>query len=294
MKEPPCWVFLSSLILHPSSFSSWGSTMTYEEALAFWFGRVNYEQRSPAPTDLKLDRMRAWRLASEIPRIDCASFTWPAARAKAPRWPCLPSSFSPRRLSNGSIHITTSDPCPGTHSGRWHADFGRRIGDVVGRDPGSKRGAGADLFRACDRPGLLALRTPPRGLGRPRSGPGRCFDSTNICRPLLSIITSISLDHTQQLGNTLPAIAREKAGIIKPGRPVVSGVTAPGAREVVAELRRQQALSLWQAAVWIFASTTRRSPYRLPAPRQSCILRKSPWCGWSPSAMPGRRCAWVC
>src|SRR5260370_9807911 len=33
-------------------------SMTYQEALAFWFGRINYEQRTPQPTDLKLDRMR--------------------------------------------------------------------------------------------------------------------------------------------------------------------------------------------------------------------------------------------
>ena len=44
-------------------------------------------------------------------------------------------------------------------------------------------------------------------------GMGGRLDSTNICHPLISVITSISLDHTQQLGNTLAAIATEKAGI---------------------------------------------------------------------------------
>ena len=53
-------------------------------------------------------------------------------------------------------------------------------------------------------------------------GLGGRFDSTNVCRPLLSIITSISLDHTQILGNTLAEIAMEKAGIVKPGRPCAS------------------------------------------------------------------------
>src|SRR5206468_3553795 len=56
-------------------------------------------------------------------------------------------------------------------------------------------------------------------------GLGGRFDSTNVCRPLVSVITSISLDHTQQLGTRLASIAREKAGIIKPGTPTVSGVT---------------------------------------------------------------------
>jgi dihydrofolate synthase/folylpolyglutamate synthase len=56
------------------------------------------------------------------------------------------------------------------------------------------------------------------------TGLGGRFDATNICEPMLSVITSISLEHTEQLGNTLSAIAGEKAGIIKPGVSVVSGV----------------------------------------------------------------------
>ncbi|MDR6783507.1 dihydrofolate synthase/folylpolyglutamate synthase [Pedobacter africanus] len=54
-------------------------------------------------------------------------------------------------------------------------------------------------------------------------GLGGRLDSTNIITPDLSVITNISLDHTNILGNTLPEIAVEKAGIIKPGIPVVIG-----------------------------------------------------------------------
>ena len=57
------------------------------------------------------------------------------------------------------------------------------------------------------------------------TGLGGRLDCTNIIQPILSIITNISFDHVQFLGNTLPAIAREKAGIIKPGIPVVVGET---------------------------------------------------------------------
>lgn len=64
-------------------------------------------------------------------------------------------------------------------------------------------------------------------------GLGGRLDSTNIISPCLSIITNISLDHTQYLGSTLEAIAREKAGIIKPNTPVVVGnSTGEGVREV--------------------------------------------------------------
>lgn len=54
-------------------------------------------------------------------------------------------------------------------------------------------------------------------------GLGGRLDSSNIITPILSVITNISIDHTQFLGNTLAQIASEKAGIIKPGVPVVIG-----------------------------------------------------------------------
>lgn len=55
------------------------------------------------------------------------------------------------------------------------------------------------------------------------TGLGGRLDSTNIIKPLVSVITNIAIDHTQFLGNTLPKIAKEKAGIIKEKTPVVIG-----------------------------------------------------------------------
>ena len=64
-------------------------------------------------------------------------------------------------------------------------------------------------------------------------GLGGRLDCTNIISPIASVITSISKDHTQLLGNTLEAIAREKAGIIKPHTPVIIGRgESPEVREV--------------------------------------------------------------
>lgn len=63
-------------------------------------------------------------------------------------------------------------------------------------------------------------------------GLGGRLDCTNIIHPDLCIITNISLDHTQFLGNTLPQIAREKAGIIKSDIPVVIGETIPETKAV--------------------------------------------------------------
>ncbi len=67
-------------------------------------------------------------------------------------------------------------------------------------------------------------------------GLGGRLDCTNVITPVLSVITNISLDHTQLLGDTLAAIAREKAGIIKSGIPVVVGEAQPETRRVFAEV----------------------------------------------------------
>lgn len=63
-------------------------------------------------------------------------------------------------------------------------------------------------------------------------GMGGRLDATNIITPLASVITNIGLDHTQFLGNTLEAIANEKAGIIKPQIPVVIGEYTPETKNV--------------------------------------------------------------
>lgn len=64
-------------------------------------------------------------------------------------------------------------------------------------------------------------------------GLGGRLDATNVVRPEISVITSIGLDHGELLGDTLAAVAREKAGIIKPGRPVVIGRLPDDAEAVV-------------------------------------------------------------
>jgi dihydrofolate synthase/folylpolyglutamate synthase len=70
-------------------------------------------------------------------------------------------------------------------------------------------------------------------------GLGGRFDATNIVAPLVGAITSVDLDHEAQLGGTLAAIAGEKAGIIKPGVPVVIGPLAPEARAIVDRVGRE-------------------------------------------------------
>jgi dihydrofolate synthase/folylpolyglutamate synthase len=69
-------------------------------------------------------------------------------------------------------------------------------------------------------------------------GMGGRLDSTNIVQPVVTAITSISLDHTQFLGDTLELIAKEKAGIVKENIPVVIGEIPSGARQEIIEIAK--------------------------------------------------------
>lgn len=71
-------------------------------------------------------------------------------------------------------------------------------------------------------------------------GMGGRLDSTNVITPQLSIITNISYDHTQFLGNTLQDIAKEKAGIIKENIPVVIGETQPETEDVFRNMAKEK------------------------------------------------------
>ncbi len=71
------------------------------------------------------------------------------------------------------------------------------------------------------------------------TGLGGRLDATNIVLPEVSVITSVAHDHQNFLGSTLPVIAREKGGIIKPGRPLVLGRMPVSARRVLLDMARE-------------------------------------------------------
>ena len=72
------------------------------------------------------------------------------------------------------------------------------------------------------------------------TGLGGRLDATNIVTPLVSIITNIAFDHEQWLGDTLAKIAAEKAGIIKPGVPVITATDEPEALAVIEKTAREK------------------------------------------------------
>lgn len=90
-------------------------------------------------------------------------------------------------------------------------------------------------------------------------GLGGRLDSTNIIRPDLAIITNIGLDHTQFLGTTLPEIAREKGGIIKPNTPVVIGETQPETIQTFKSIAKENKSLLIEASKSYSAPYSTRS-----------------------------------
>lgn len=76
-------------------------------------------------------------------------------------------------------------------------------------------------------------------------GLGGRLDSTNVCDPECCVITSISLDHTKQLGATHAEIASEKAGILKSQVPLVTGVMHPEALETISTIAKERDCAQW-------------------------------------------------
>ena len=101
------------------------------------------------------------------------------------------------------------------------------------------------------------------------TGLGGRLDATNIVTPLASVITNIQLDHQEWLGNTRAEIAAEKAGIIKPGVPVITATDAPEALAVIAKTAREKNARLTKVGQASSLSlATRTSALPLPGEHQ--------------------------
>ena len=78
------------------------------------------------------------------------------------------------------------------------------------------------------------------------TGMGGRLDATNVIKPALSIITNISVEHREYLGNTIREIAAEKAGIIKPNTPVITGVRQKKAIEVIGQTAAERSAEIYR------------------------------------------------
>lgn len=219
--------------------------MTHAEAMAFWFGRVNYEQRVPTANDLKLDRMRRLlellgnphdglpivHIAGSKGKGSTSAMLDSIARAAGYRTGLFTSphlSAIEERIQINGLPITPADLTQAMAEVRPQVE---RIDREL-----AAPGVGVTFFEIATAIGFLHFRRRAVDLAIIEVGLGGRFDSTNVCDPLLAIITSISFDHMALLGPTLGHIAMEKAGIVKPGRPVLSGAQGQEARVVIEQI----------------------------------------------------------
>jgi dihydrofolate synthase/folylpolyglutamate synthase len=229
--------------------------VTKKDALAFLYDRVNYERTVPKPGDFRLDRMRALlRLLGDPQR--CLRIVHVAgSKGKGSTSAMLAAILRRAGYRTGlftSPHLTRLEErvqVDGQPLGQDElAALVRDLQPVTERLE-SRRGDRPAGLQCSQQPTFFELVTALGFLHFWRRrveaavvevGLGGRFDSTNVCQPAVSVITSISLDHTQQLGDRLASIAMEKAGIVKPGIPAVSGATALEAREVIESICRQR------------------------------------------------------
>jgi dihydrofolate synthase/folylpolyglutamate synthase len=100
------------------------------------------------------------------------------------------------------------------------------------------------FFEATTAIAFLALADAEIDVGVIEVGLGGRLDATNVITPLVSVLTNVALDHVQLLGPTIESVAREKAGIIKPGVPVITGETGEEALAVFRATARERGAPL--------------------------------------------------
>ena len=215
---------------------SFPTTLSAEEARAFWYSLINYEHNSPTPLDLKLDRMRALlaRLGNPQDRLRIIHIA--GTKGKGSTSAMLAAVLRQTGFRTGlftSPHLCRVEERFQVDGAPITADELTALLNEVRQAVVGVPHPAITFFEAATALGFLHFVRRRTDAAVVEVGLGGRYDSTNVCRPVLAVITSISLDHMRQLGDHVAAIALEKAGIVKAGRPTVSGATAPDARTVI-------------------------------------------------------------
>jgi dihydrofolate synthase/folylpolyglutamate synthase len=242
---------------------------TYEQAVAFWNSRINYEKIG-MPQDvrlLKLDRMRALLEALGNPHLAYRTIHVTGTKGKGSTATMIASvlqaagyrtglytsphlvhveervqvycrSLDPGELSAGPPPICNIDRDSMTSCMRLVAEACEEV-ERQGEMPPT-------FFEIITAVGMLHFARQEVDFAVLEVGMGGRFDATNVVMPEVSVITSISLDHVEQLGNTLEKIAFEKAGIIKPGVPVVTGKIEEGPAKVIELVAKEMEAPLYR------------------------------------------------
>lgn len=229
--------------------------MKYDDAIAYWFGRINYESRSANPHDLKLERMcillqllgnpherlRIIHIAGTKGKGSTAAMLASILQHAGYRVGVLTSPHMvhvEERIQIDGVKISRNELTHLLNEVRVHVDR-------LDQEPLP----GPTFFEINTALAFLHFLRRRVDIAIIEVGLGGRFDSTNVCHPLVSVITSIGHDHIQQLGSTLESIAFQKAGIIKAGVPIVSGVSQLVAQQTIQAVAESVQVPVIQAEV---------------------------------------------
>ena len=234
----------------------------HDSALAYLYGRIDYERADRLPRlsrGLNLNRMR--ELAS---RLGDPQYCYPVVHVAGTKGKGSTSAMIAAVLTASGYRTGLyTSPHVECVEERLQID-GRRCGadefvdllrrvrpavDALDRESAARGGgeSGPTYFEITTAAALVYFASRQVDAAVLEVGLGGRLDSTNICRPEVAVITSISFDHMRQLGHTLAAIAGEKAGIIKPGVPVVTGVTEPEPLDVIRQTAARHGCACYAA-----------------------------------------------
>lgn len=218
---------------------------TYAEALTYLNRFISYERQPPAkysPDTLNLDRVNALLDRLERPDRTFRAIHVAGTKGKGSTSAMIASCL---RAAGYRTGLYTS---PHLHTFRERLrvndqlisreDFARLVDEI---EPHVEAVKGLTWFEIVTAIAFLHFAHANVEVAVVEVGLGGRFDATNVLTPLVSVITPLSMDHMNLLGNTLEQIAFEKAGIIKRRVPVVSAPQRPEAFDVVRRVARFRA-----------------------------------------------------
>lgn len=222
--------------------SAAGDIASFDDAMAWLSGRINVERTPPAHVGAevwKLDRMRALLAALDHPENDVDCVHVAGSKGKGSTVEMAAAGLSGCGLTTGiytSPHLVDirervrigTEMMPEADFARWCREVGRASAGIA------KEQGDATYFEILTAMALCHFRERAVDVAVIEVGLGGRLDATNLVRPRATAVTAIQLEHTQMLGDTHAKIAREKAGIFKPGVPAL---TIPQRDDVLAVFR---------------------------------------------------------
>jgi len=225
----------------------------YQDALDYLYGLVNLEHsriENYAPENISLERPRQLLGYVGDPHQEFESIHIAGTKGKgsvaAITASCLRASglkvglYTSPHLQDfrDRIRVLTPDDGDGRISPDQVADLVDMLRPIVDHVPG------ITWYELVTTMAFFHFKEQAVDLAVVEVGLGGRLDATNLLAPLVTVITSLSLDHTYLLGDTLPEIAAEKGGIIKQGVPVITSPQSPEALAVLHQIAREKEASM--------------------------------------------------